>query len=1350
MKTLFEKRIEEKRFQTAARRRAPGPAGCFSFLSALLCALAALACPCCTPREAQQAPKPDLFANAERNAEAIAGRMQSRDEKSALPPAARVEAEEEQNRRRAIENYRALLTDRKSLDPATLESALLNLGHLVFEQCLARHRQAMRAYDDSFKQFQLGYATSRPDVPRYDFAPAREIYKDFLETFPDSPNRPEVLYNIAYSFEEEGDLDQAVSLFGEVALSAPSSRFSPEAYMRLGEHHFELNDFDKARAYYRKVLDLGDTPLYEKALFKVGWCDYAAQQVDEAQRSFARILDLYAPQEGKKKGDLYRESLEILAKILSETGGAPALDDFLKEHHNPPYGPDLSVQLADHFRETSRFKDAIETYQQILRSYPDHPRAPFMEKSLLECLRVEGRVAEAERIEASLLDRYGRRTGWDLANPDPQVRAEADAVLQEILSNQILAHHRTAREKKDAAEYDKAIRLYENYLEYFPPDERAYENRFLLAECLFETGRFERAAEEYARVATEESFLQYRERAGSKRIQCLEALRAQNKADVDVLLAAYRGYIELNPESDQVPLLLFKQGEILYNARRYPEAAALFREIIERYPHHANIRRAWMLVLESHFEASHYPEVERWARDILARDLGLDQSQRARAEHLLQISRFELARAEEKKGNWAQAAESYLALADESPRSQVAPDAMFNAALAFQKAQDPVQAAACFEKILALYPDSQHRTDALLIPLAHYEETKQWDRILEHLDKIFEKDPTSPLARETLYKLAKRLRSEGQPEQARRIFSIYAGRYPQDAARLVEIAYLQAEMDDERGAAQEALAGYKRFLEEVEKARKADPSLTVDPFQTAVARFRVLDPAFEEYKRIRLREPLKQNLAKKQSQLDVLVDAYMKTAQTGAGEYATAAAFRVGELYEDFWKSFLDSEIPKDLAPEEIEVYRDLLRQQAAPYLEKALSAYRVTLERSREKAVFNSWVLCSYGRLSELDAVHYPSLLQDSPVAWQDTWSEKRSLIRKIDTGQPRAFSASKAKTLQAKMDEILQALQEGLQGKAALDRKQVERTAQLLGELLEKEPTLYEVQLDLGVLNHLLGKTHDAAGYYELALKQNTRLPLAHLNLGVLYLTQGDAAAAERHMQELAALTPEYAGAYYLLGVCRLRRQAPQEALEPLQQAISLLPQYLDPLVELGQAQACLGKQEEALATYRSLLEHPKASSRVLRKLSYRLLEEGRLDEAIEGYSRILEGQETEYADWNNRAVLYLRKSQYAPARADLLLALDKNPKGAEALNNMGLVHAAQKEYEKSIACFTDAEQARASFPPALLNAGVIYGEFLKDVPRATEYIQKYIDQGGTLHADFLKGWTAGQDGKDSGKSS
>lgn len=1311
----------------------------------LLLVLFLLCGPSCLPGTASHpaSPETDLYTQADEKAQEISERLRAAGLRRVRPDTAALEAQEDQNRRRAIENYRAILAQPEGLEPSVLESALLHLAHLTFESCLARHRMAMHTYEESYRSYQLGQTTTRPEPPRYDFSEAKILYQQFLDRYPDSPSRPDVLYNLAYAYGEEGDLDRSIELFEEIALRFPGARFSAESYLRLGEHHFELNEFDRAAQYYQRVLELGPHPLSEKALFKLGWCAYAKQDIESAQKYFGTLLDLYSPESDRKPGDLYRESVEILAKILSEQGAALALNSFLRERGNPRYGMDLALQLGDYLRETSRFQDAIDTYQWILAAHPSDPRAPFAEKSLIESLRLENRPTEAEAREATLADRYGRGTAWDQANPDPDLRAQVDALIRDILTSQIVAHHRKARELKNSAEYDKAVQLYENFLRYFPDDSAAYENRFRLAECLFESGRIDRAAAEYDKVAREERFLEYRHRASLRRIQCLEILRSRNQIDLDALLAAYREYMEQNPGDEQARTFSFKQGEILFNASRYLEAATIFERILQAEPAGSTAARACTLIVESYFAAARYPEVAAWTERILARNLPLSSAERRRVEQLRALARFEVARQHEQEEDWAEAAEQYRVLAQESPDSPIAPDALFNAAVCYEKVGDRSSAADCLERIVSLHPESKHAGNALLLPLPYYEEIGRWDQILGHLDRLYQRDPQNPAARENLYKLGRKLRSKGQVERAREVFTLYAKRYPQDSARTLEIAYALAEMEDEQGVASEALAGYRRFLDTYERLVKTDPSLPVDAAALSKAQYRVLDPLFQEYLAVRLVEPLQANLARKQKLLDRLVEGYVKTARFGSGEFSTASAFRIGEIYEDFGRSLLESPLPKDLTQEEVPVYRELLEQQAAPYREKALAAYRVTLEKAREKGILDRWVLTSYDRLSSMNPAAYPPLLEDSPVPWIEHWIEKRSLIRSIEWSPSRSFSKKKAETFQGQINEVLKTLQ-GSAGGRNLERGRLEEAVKALTQLLVKEPTLYEVHFNLAVLFHMLGDTASARREYEIALQQNPKIGYAHLNLAVLDFEQGALEAASAHLVELLRLSPEHAGGHYMLGVARARAGDAPGAVASLEQAASLLPQFLDPHVELADLLFRSGVHEKAMDQVRLVLDHPKPSNRVLRKLVWILLERNRLDEAIEASSRALESQEAGYEDWNNRAVAFLRKGLLSDAEADLLEAIAKGPDRPEALNNLGIVHASRKAFREALSTFLEAERKNPAFLPALLNAAVIYGQYLGDSETMKSYLSRYLEKGGTRQRDLLQAWLGGNRGR------
>jgi len=415
-------------------------------------------------------------------------------------------------------------------------------------------------------------------------------------------------------------------------------------------------------------------------------------------------------------------------------------------------------------------------------------------------------------------------------------------------------------------------------------------------------------------------------------------------------------------------------------------------------------------------------------------------------------------------------------------------------------------------------------------------------------------------------------------------------------------------------------------------------------------------------------------------------------------------------------------------------VYRDLLAKQADPYLDKAGKAYGVALESARDQRLFNPWVMKAYGRLSVLDPRQYPPLLQDA-VVWTETWKEKRTLIRSLDLAQRRPFGRERAANLQAELEKILAALQ-GERRKGQTDSDHTLEIIRQFNQMLAREPSLYEVHCNLGVLYQMLGDPRNAEREYLLALGQQPLLPLAHLNLGLLYLEENRPEQAEPRFLEMTKQNPRYAGAWYLLGVARNKRQDYVQAVSPLQEAIALLPQFLDPYVELGWAQTRSGKTEEARGSYAAVLNHPKVNDRLLRKLAWCFLQGGPLAEAVHTYQRLATAK-GEYEDWNNLGVAHLRRGDRDQAGKALAKAwaLDRNR--PEVHNNLGRLSLEQKDYSQAAAYFLQASQLDPAFLPALLNAAVVYGQYLENTEKALELIRRYLDLGGSLNKELLGNW-------------
>jgi hypothetical protein len=137
------------------------------------------------------------------------------------------------------------------------------------------------------------------------------------------------------------------------------------------------------------------------------------------------------------------------------------------------------------------------------------------------------------------------------------------------------------------------------------------------------------------------------------------------------------------------------------------------------------------------------------------------------------------------------------------------------------------------------------------------------------------------------------------------------------------------------------------------------------------------------FEAVRLAHPLPRSLKAKQSALTESVAAYQKVAEYEVAEFATAATFRIADLYASLSRSLLDSERPAGLNELELEQYEILLEEQAFPFEEQAIAIHEINVRRSWS-GVYDDWVRQSFAELGRLMPARFDK--QELEVAYVDT----------------------------------------------------------------------------------------------------------------------------------------------------------------------------------------------------------------------------------------------------------------------------------------------------------------------------------------------------------------------------
>ena len=92
-------------------------------------------------------------------------------------------------------------------------------------------------------------------------------------------------------------------------------------------------------------------------------------------------------------------------------------------------------------------------------------------------------------------------------------------------------------------------------------------------------------------------------------------------------------------------------------------------------------------------------------------------------------------------------------------------------------------------------------------------------------------------------------------------------------------------------------------------------------YLAAKASYILAIPVYNEYKEVRLVEPLKANMEKKKKMMKKALDVLQEAASYGVAEVATASTFHIAEIYNQFATELMASERPSGLSAEELEQY---------------------------------------------------------------------------------------------------------------------------------------------------------------------------------------------------------------------------------------------------------------------------------------------------------------------------------------------------------------------------------------------------------------------------------------------
>jgi tetratricopeptide (TPR) repeat protein len=309
----------------------------------------------------------------------------------------------------------------------------------------------------------------------------------------------QVLYFLAYNYNELGDEEKARKYYGELVRRYASSSFAVEGLRELGEAAFQNRDYRNALPYFENVLARSSqAPGFESQLprvrHRIAWCRYRLKQYDKAVYEMKEAIRLAGL--GKEKLlSVKEEALRDLAIFMTESGNvSEAITFFQKAAGDQQFYPRVLESLGRQYERNVEPVKATQVYESLLMTHPKDEAAFRVRVKLVDLDLRRGRTAQAlERIKGVKL--YASSEG------------ETDTAWQNLramIRRTATESHEKYRKESDRKALETADQFYQAYLDPIlvlaDPRKETPEIQMYLADVKRERGLSKEASALYRKV----------------------------------------------------------------------------------------------------------------------------------------------------------------------------------------------------------------------------------------------------------------------------------------------------------------------------------------------------------------------------------------------------------------------------------------------------------------------------------------------------------------------------------------------------------------------------------------------------------------------------------------------------------------------------------------------------------------------------------------------------------------------------------------------------------------------------------------------------------------------------------
>jgi len=820
-----------------------------------------------------------------------------------------------------------------------------------------------------------------------DYTTAISLYQELLSNTSDPNERAEAYYLLSKAYAMDGDLERARQSLDSLVSQYPNSEWALEAQFRRGEMLFSDGDFEYAEQAYADVIRRGKgNEFYNQALYKQGWSHYKLGDYTPALGSFFTLLDALnghseLDNDTSMENKLFNDTQRVTGLAFTNLDGAESVRKWFARNGRRDYEPDIYRTLGQVYLGQERFRDAAETFDMFVTVYPDSELAPEFSSLQIDSYQKGGFPTLVLPAKEKFVQHYGISSDFWKRHPD--IREQYVGLLKGHILDLAEYHHVLAQKSGKPADYRAPANWYKEYLDTPPVSDNQGEVNHRYADVLFAAKEYPASVAEFERTAynfpdySEASTAAYSALVAYQKVLENTSLKEEQASDWrSRKISSSQKFGQTFPQHPEVPNVLRNTAEDQLALGDIPGAVKTAGILVNRQPSPSNelLRYGWSTIANGEFDLANYPVAEFAYGKLLA--LQMPATDRAEYREKLAVSIYRQAETAQASGNMDLAAATFLRVGQTVPEAAVRKNAEFDAATLYINQGRGADAIPVLEAFRDRYPDdplSETIPDKLAVA---YENQGNYTAAAGELAIIAAnyKGKDDELSRQALWKAAKMQDRAEQPAASIAVYEQYLQEWPQPYDFRSEAQFRLVELNRSTGNSGQESHWLKQLVSTYREAGSNANDRVA--WLAAYASFTLAEPNFQTFNNIKLGQPLKDSLAEKTTVMKAALADYQAVADIGVAEFATAANYKIGEMYRVLAKDLIASERPAGLDELELEEYTMLLEDKALPYEDQAIDILIANANLVTDD-IYDQWVKKSFGALAELIPGRYAKFEQ-------------------------------------------------------------------------------------------------------------------------------------------------------------------------------------------------------------------------------------------------------------------------------------------------------------------------------------------------------------------------------------